>query len=156
MSQTKSHERTILGSIGAAIGKGLIAGFAGTVAISISQAIEMKIRSRKPGDTPAKAAEKIFDIDPDLGNEKTFSQQVHYTYGTLWGSARGILSLVGITGFAATAVHFAALWGTAVVTETELDLAPPIDEWKTEDILIDIFHHAVYVTAIALVYKAID
>lgn len=156
MSQTPSHERTALGALGAAIGKGLIAGFAGTVAITISQTIEMKIRDRKASNTPAKAVEKLFDIGPDPGHEDSFSQQVHYTYGTLWGTARGLLSLVGITGFAASAVHFAALWGTAVTTETELGLAPPLDEWTTKDIAIDIFHHAVYVAAVALVYKAID
>jgi hypothetical protein len=37
--KSKSHEATTLGSLGAAIGKGLIAGLAGTVAITISQMI---------------------------------------------------------------------------------------------------------------------
>lgn len=156
MSHTSSYERTALGALGAAIGKGLIAGFAGTVAITISQTIEMKIRNRKSSNNPAKAVERIFDIGPEPGHENSFSQRVHYAYGTLWGTARGLLSVVGITGFAATAVHFAALWGTAVTTETELGLAPPLDEWTTKDIVIDIFHHAAYVTAVWMVYKAID
>ena len=37
--KSKSHEATIIGSIGAAIGKGMIAGVAGTLAMTVSQMI---------------------------------------------------------------------------------------------------------------------
>lgn len=150
------HERTVLGELGAAIGKGLIAGLAGTVAISISQAIEMRITKRKASDTPARAAEKLFDIGPEPGAEEAFSNEVHYTYGTLWGTARGLLAVCGIRGFVATAAHFSAIWGTALVAETELELAPPVDEWKNQEFVMSIVHHLVYATVAGLVYDAID
>lgn len=41
----KSKNTTTLGAIGAALGKGLIAGAAGTIAITVSQMMEMKITS---------------------------------------------------------------------------------------------------------------
>lgn len=154
--KNRSYERTILGELGSVIGKGLIAGLAGTIAISISQAIEMKITNRKASDTPARAAEKIFDIGPEPGTEEAFSNEVHYTYGTLWGTARGILSICGLRGFAATATHFTAIWGTALVAETELGLAPPVDEWKNQEFIMSIVHHMVYAVVAGLVYDAID
>lgn len=43
-----------LSEVGGVIGCGLIAGFAGTVAITISQMIEMKITNRSMSDAPAK------------------------------------------------------------------------------------------------------
>ena len=156
MEKRPSHERTALGALGAVIGKGLIAGLAGTAAITISQAIEMKITQRKASKTPAKAIEKLFDIGPEPGAEKSLSKEVHWTYGTLWGSARGILSLCGLNGYAATASHFAAIWGTALAVETQLDLAPSLEEWEPKEIGMSILHHMVYAVVAGWVYDAID
>lgn len=50
----------------------------------------------------------------------------------------------------------AAIWGTAITIESKLDIAPPIKEWETKDIAVDIFHHLVYAVAAGLVYDAID
>lgn len=156
MNKQSTHERTAIGALGAAIGKGLIAGLAGTVAITISQAIEMKITQRKASKAPARAVEKLFDIGPDPGTEDHLSKKVHWTYGTCWGTARGILSLCGLNGFAATAAHFAAVYGTALTVETQLNIAPPLDEWEYKEFATGIIHHAVYAVVAGLVYDAID
>src|SRR5664279_458318 len=140
----RSHESTALGALGAAIGKGLIAGCAGTIAMTISQKIEMKLTGRKPGQATVKAVKKVLHIHPDPGNAEQFSNEIHYTYGSANGVLRGLLSLAGITGFAATSLHLAAIWGTAITIEPALDIAPPVSQWKPKDIAIDIFHHAVY------------
>lgn len=152
----KHQETTALGRLGAAIGKGLIAGLAGTIAITISQAIEREITKQKHEPIAGKAAEKIFDIGPEPGMERVFSNEVHYIYGTLWGSARGILSLCGIRGFAATASHFAAIWSTALVIETGLELTPPVSEWEDRELWMSAFHHTVYAVVAGWVYDAID
>lgn len=154
--KTTSREATLLGELGAAIGKGLIAGFAGTIAITISQAIEMKITNRKSSNAPAKAVKKALQIEALPGSKEEFSNEVHWVYGTSWGVMRGLLSMAGITGFAATALHMAAVWGTAVNIQPRLDIAPPLSEWKPKDIAIDLLHHAVYAIAAGLVYDAID
>ncbi len=67
-----SHESTALGSLGAAIGKGILAGLAGTLAMTLSQMIEMKITKRKPSTAPADAVKKTLHIKPEPGNKKTF------------------------------------------------------------------------------------
>lgn len=154
--KSKSHESTTLGSFGAAIGKGLIAGLAGTVAITISQMIEMSITNRKPSDAPAKAVKKTLHIKPLKEYKEEFSNEVHWVYGTSWGVMRGLLSIAGIRGFAATTLHMASIWGTAVTIQPKLDIAPPLSEWESKDIAIDLFHHAVYVIVAGLVYDAID
>ena len=69
---------------------------------------------------------------------------------------RGLLSLVGITGFTATAVHLATIWGTAITIEPKLDIAPAVTQWDPKDIAIDILHHAVYAIVTGLVFDAID
>lgn len=156
MSSRKSQERTAIGKLGSAIGKGLIAGLAGTIAMSVSQAIERRINKGSVDLTAAKAVEKLFDIGPEPGTEEILAQEVHYVYGTLWGSARGILSLCGLRGFEATASHFAALWSTALAVETGLDLAPPVEERQDRELLMSAVHHLVYAVVAGLVYDAID
>lgn len=151
-----SNEPTILGAIGAAIGKGLVAGAAGTLAITVSQMIEMKITKRKPSDAPAKAVKKTLHIEAEPGNKSTLSDEVHWVYGTSWGAFRGLLSLAGLNGFAATAAHLAAIWGTALTIEPQLDLAPPVTEWEPKTIAVDFFHHAVYAVVAGLVYDAME
>jgi hypothetical protein len=154
--KSASHESTALGKLGAAIGKGLIAGLAGTLAMTVSQMIEMRITKRKPSTAPADAVKKTLHIEAEPGNKKTFSNEVHYAYGTSWGVVRGLLSLAGITGFAATSVHLAAIWGTAITIEPKLNIAPPVKEWQPKDIAVDIFHHTVYVIVAGIVFDAID
>ena len=140
--KSTSNESTVLGELGSAIGKGLIAGFAGTMAITVSQLIEMRITT--------------LHIEASPGNKEEFSNEVHWVYGTSWGVMRGLLSMAGITGFAATTLHMASVWGTAVTIQPKLDIAPPLSEWELKDIAIDLLHHAVYAIVAGLVYDAID
>lgn len=153
--ETKTITKPV-GKFGSAIGKGLLAGLAGTVAITASQMIEMKITKRKGSTVPADAVTKALDIKAATeADKKKFSQQVHWTYGTLWGIARGLLSLAGVKRWTATTAHFAAVLGTAMVIEPKLKVAPPLKEWSKEEIFKDILHHAVYAIAAGLVYDAL-
>jgi hypothetical protein len=151
------HKDEASHSVAAAIGKGILAGLAGTAAITLSQMIEMKINDRKPSTAPADAASKVLDVKPATEQDKEkFSQEVHWAYGTTWGLARAVIGLTGLKGFAATAVHFTAIFGTALIMEPALDVAPPVKEWEPKTIAIDVVHHAVYAAVAGLVYDAIE
>ncbi len=145
-----------LKDFGTALGVGLIAGLAGTVAITVSQMIEMKITKRDSSDAPVKAVEKVLDVEPVAEKDKPkVSQEIHWTYGTALGAVRGLLSLFGLTGPAATAAHFASVWGTSLVMLPSLDVAPPVTEEPPKAIAIDALHHAAYAVAAGLVFDAI-
>ena len=133
---------------------GIMAGLAGTVAITISQMIEMQITERKAGTGPANAVEKTLDIYPEPGTKKRLSQQVHWTYGTMWGIVRGILSAAGINKWVATGVHFGAITGTAMAM-APLEGQKPVKQWTAKEVSVDILHHAVYAMAAGLVFDAI-
>lgn len=148
---------SVAGKIAFALGKGVIAGLAGTAAISVSQMIEMKITGRKPSDTPAKAVNKVLNVKAtDEQHKEEFVEEVHWTYGTLWGLARSVLDLVGVKGIAATAVHYGAVWGTEMVMLPSLDVAEPVTKWGGKAIAKDGLNHLVYAVAAGLVYDAID
>src|SRR3978361_1716474 len=104
----KIHQNNVLGELGSAIGKGLLAGLAATAAITISQIIEMKITKREPSEAPVKVAGEVTGIKPaDDAQKEKVSQEIHWAYGTSWGIARGIIGLTGLKGLPASLVHFA-------------------------------------------------
>ncbi len=146
-----------LGDLAAAVGKGLFAGAAGTVAMTVSSTIEMKLRGRPPSSVPARAAAKLLGVEPvDERAEARFSNIVHWGYGTAWGGVRGLLAAAGLSGPAATAAHLAAVWGAEQVMLPALDVAPPLTEWGAEEVAIDAFHHLVYVGATGVAYSLLD
>jgi hypothetical protein len=140
------------------VAKGLLAGVAGTAAMTVSSTIEEKLRGREPSTAPADAAAKVLGIHgfPDDRVKSAFSNAVHWSYGTGWGAVRGLLGSLGLSPLTASALHFVAVWGSEQVMLPALGVVPPITEWGAEEIAIDAFHHVVYVSATGAVYEALD
>jgi len=146
-----------LGDVAAAFGKGVFAGVAGTSAMTISSTVEMRLRGCAASSTPAKAAAKVLGVEPiDEESEARFSNLVHWGYGTAWGGARGLLGAAGLSGPAATAAHFGAVWGSEQVMLPALGVAPPLTEWGAKEVAIDVLHHIVYVGATGMAYSLLD
>lgn len=145
------------GEAASAVGRGLLAGAIGTAAMTISSTAEMKLRGREASSAPADAAGKVLGIQPrDEDGKARFSNVVHWGYGTSWGGVRGMLSAVGVDGPKAALSHFALLWGSEQVMLPSLEVAPPPWEWGAQELAIDAFHHAVYVTATAVAFSALS
>ena len=143
--------------IAAAVGRGLFAGATGTAAMTVSSTLEAKIRDRGSSSAPADAAGKVLGVQPrDEAGEARFSNIVHWGYGTSWGAVRGLLHAGGVDGTAATALHFAAVWGGAQVMLPALDVAPPPWESPKEEVAIDALHHAVYAIATGVAFAALQ
>ena len=141
-----------------AIGKGVVAGLAGTAAMTVSSTAEAKLRRRPFSKAPAKAAEKALGIEKFRSerDEARFSDLVHWGYGTGWGVVRGFLREFGLGPKLSTPAHFAAIWGSDLVSLPALDVAPPVTMWGKEEVAIDLFHHAVYAAATAVAYELLD
>lgn len=147
-----------IAKLAAAIGKGIVAGAAGTAAMTASSTLEAKLRGREFSTAPAKAATKALGIElfEDGASYARFSNLVHWGYGTGWGIARGLLRAFGVSPTLATPAHFVALWGSALYSLPRYEVAPPVIEWAPEDIAIDVFHHLVYITAAAKAYELLE
>ena len=147
-----------LNTIASSIGKGLLAGFAGTAAMTVSSTLEAKLRGRAPSSAPARATAKILGIKEfeDGIAEARFNDLSHWGFGTSWGVLRGLLDAAGISGKKATALHGAAVYGNSQVMLPALDIAPPSVFWPKEEIAIDAFHHAVYALATGVAYELLN
>jgi hypothetical protein len=78
-----------------AIGTGLLAGFAGTAAMTVSSTVEARLRGRAASSAPARATAKVLgikDFDSDLAAAR-FNDLSHWGYGISWGAVRGLLDL---------------------------------------------------------------
>jgi hypothetical protein len=145
-------------TIASSIGKGLVAGFVGTAAMTVSSSLEARIRGRAASSAPARATAKVLGIkefEDDIAAAR-FNDLSHWGYGTMWGVARGLLAATGLSPKAATAAHGAALWGSAQVTLPALEVAPPFVFWGRKEVAIDLWHHAVYTAAAGLAYRLLD
>lgn len=145
------------GGVAEDIGKGLAAGLAGTAALTAVQRIEMMITGREGSNAPAEAVEEVLDLQPESeAAEERLGKLTHWAYGAGWGAVRGLLGAAGLKGPAATAVHFAAVWGTAMLMLPRLGLAPPVKEWGGKQIAKDAFFHAIYAVAAGQAYDQLD
>lgn len=140
------------------IGKGLVAGFAGTAAMTVSSTIEARLRRRKLSTAPARATAKALGIASfeDAIAQARFNDISHWGYGTGWGVVHGLLDTVGVSSRAATAAHGAAVWGSAQIALPAMDIAPPAIFWGAEEVAIDAFHHTVYAVATGIAYELLS
>jgi len=146
-----------LGDTAAAVGKGLVAGAAGTVAMTVSSTLEAKLRKRGSSSAPADAAGKVLGVQSrDEAGEARFGTVVHWAYGTSWDAVRGLLHAIGMDGGRATATHFAAVWGSELAMLPALGVAPPPWESEPKEVAIDAVHHAVYAIATGLAFAALQ
>jgi hypothetical protein len=146
-----------LDHLAGAIGRGLLAGFAGTAAMTVSSTLEARLRGRPASTAPARATAKVLGIkafEDDLAMAR-WSDLSHWGYGTGWGVVRGLLGLLPLRGRTASALHGGAVWGSAQITLPALEIAPPSIFWGAKEIAIDALHHAVYATATGAAHELI-
>src|SRR5271165_1431083 len=148
----------LVSTLASSVGKGLVAGFAGTAVMTVSSTLEAKVRGRKPSSAPARATAKVLGIacfEDDVAAAR-FNDLSHWGYGTGWGVVRGLFGATGMPARAATAAHGAAIWGSAQMALPALEVAPPVVFWSPQEMAIDLFHHTVYAIATGVAYELLD
>lgn len=114
----------------AALGRGLVAGLAGTAAITAAQELEMRLRGRPPSMIPAHIGSKLLHVEPATETGKTyFNNLVHWSYGALSGLDCAALALLGVRGRAAATTHFAVVWTADMALLLSLGLVPLPWRW---------------------------
>jgi hypothetical protein len=150
--------RRAANTVATAIGKGLVAGFVGTAAMTVSSTVEARLRGRASSSAPARATAKVLGIaefEDDTAKAR-FNDLSHWGFGTGWGVVRGFLGASPLPAASATALHGAAVWGNSQVMLPALEIAPPSVFWPKEEIAVDALHHAVYAVATGIAYELLD
>lgn len=72
-----------MGDVADGVGRGLVAGAVGTVAMTLSNMVEMKCVTGRSGSTvPAQAVEEVTGVEPaDQSSETRLNELSHWGYG---------------------------------------------------------------------------
>jgi hypothetical protein len=85
--------------------------------------VGVQVNVGEPSTVSAQAAGRILGVAPTGEHERRrIATLVHWGYGTGWGAARGLIGALGVRGSGATALFFAVVWCTELVTLPALDI----------------------------------
>lgn len=147
--------RTQIRRVATAVGLGLVAGVAGTAAMTVSSTLEARLRGRPDSDTPAQAVATVLGVrqfEDDTARSRV-NQLAHWGYGTGLGAVRGLLGASGLSPNMADVGFHVTVWGAEQTMLPALDLAPPVTEWGARQVATDLVHHGVYSLATNGVYR---
>jgi hypothetical protein len=137
--------------------RGMIAGLAGTIAMTVSERLEMAVSGRQPSTVPGQVAAHILPgQDPELPTTvERLNGPMHWAHGITMGALRGALDLAGTRGPRASVAHFALLWGGDAALYRALGVADVPWRWDTDELVTDMLHKGVYAAVTGAVYDAL-
>ena len=163
-----------------AIGRGVLAGVAGTAAMTVAQELWAKAQSSGDGgeeggdaaqqappdpweqaSTPAKVARRISEgvfrrpVAPERITLLTHA--MHWAYGTTWGAVYGIVQGSAHPRRLRGGLTFGgAVWAMSYVQLVPMGLYEPPWEYDVKDTATELGYHLVYGTAVACAYGVLD
>lgn len=121
----------------------VLAGFIGTVIMTIAQWIEMAITKRESSTAPGQVFCKVFRINFRTLSDKRKTQLtylVHFLYGTLWGLLLVLLTVLNVENtMMLILLYFVIVWVQGLVVYTLFDIAPWFWTWGLVPNLKEIF-----------------
>ncbi len=138
-----------------AVGLGLVAGVVGTIALTASETVEMRVTSRQPSTVPGQVGTKLLGRSGDPQSPKRLNAPVHWAHGITLGAVRGLLGLTALGPVLATVVHYGLVWGGDVLLYRGLDIAPWPWQWKPQELVTDLFHKGIYALVTGVTFEVL-
>jgi len=138
------------------IGRGILAGVAGTMLMTVFQKlVEMPVTGREDSYAPADFAERILPVHPtsEQGRQR-LNYATHFALGGMWGTAYGIAASTGLRGQKAVNTVFATVYTGDVLLNTALGLYQPT-QWSAQDWAVDIVDKYVQAQATGMVFDRV-
>lgn len=140
------------------LGRGALAGLAGTVVMTAFQKlVEMPVTRREESYAPADFADKVLPVHPTTpAGRRRLNTTTHFALGGMWGTAYGIAAAKGLRGQKAVNTVFAAVYAGDVLLNTALGLYQP-SRWTAKDWAIDLVDKYVQAQATGAIFdRALD
>jgi len=152
----RDHTPTPLG----AVGRGLIAGAAGTAAMTVYQTAVAKLRGSEASTTPAEVGKRVirgvFHRRFDEDQTGALNNAMHWSYGTGWGTVYALTDGIVKPPLVLRGLAFGTLvWGASLLELPAMKLAPPVWEYPPLELALDVSYHLVYGVAVAAAYAAL-
>jgi hypothetical protein len=125
--------------VAATVGRGVLAGLAGTVVMTAFQElVEMPLTGRGASDAPARFAERVTPADPATHQgRRRLTWGTHFALGAVWGAAHGVAAARGLRGQRAVNTVFGGVYLGDVLLNTALGVYDP-RRWSVRDAVVDV------------------
>jgi hypothetical protein len=140
------------------LGRGVLAGVIGTVAMTAFQKlVEMPLTGRSDSYAPADLAEKLLPVRPSTpAQRRRLNDTVHFAVGGMWGTAYALAAVRGLRGQRAVNSVFAVVYSGDVLLNTALGLYAP-SRWSAGDWAVDLIDKYLQAQATGAVFdRALD
>lgn len=140
-----------------ALTRGMLAGVVGTIAMTISERLEMAVTGREASQVPGEVAAHLLPgRHPEVASDvEQLNSPMHWAHGISMGALRGLLDAGGMRGSTATVAHFALLWGGDAMLYRALGVADAPWRWSADELAADLLHKGVYAVVTGAVYDAL-
>jgi hypothetical protein len=137
----------------ASIGRGIVAGLAGTVVMTAFQKlVEMPITGRGDSYAPADFGERVLPVHPTTAEgRKALNYATHFGLGGMWGANYGMAAAAGLRGQKAVHTVFAVVYTGDVALNTALGLYQPT-QWSRQDWIIDVLEKYIQAQATGAIF----
>jgi hypothetical protein len=155
-----------------AIARGLLAGVAGTGAMTAYQKALSRASNDESDDTPSedpwqdapapaqvakRVLEGVFHVEVTPAQIPLLANVMHWAYGTAWGSAYGVLQGTLRTRALLLGPAFGAgVWAASYAALVPMGIYRPPWRYAPNELAMDLSYHLVYGTGAALAYEALD
>jgi hypothetical protein len=141
--------------------RGLLAGAAGTAAMTAAQTAWLKTRGEEPSTTPAEVGRRIVEgvLQRDVPEQRmgALNNVMHWLYGTSWGVLFGLARAGRGAAPLSDGARFAGVvWGASLVQLPAMGLAPAVWEYPPQQLASDVGFHLVYGVGVATAYAVLD
>lgn len=158
-------------SVARSLFRGLVAGVAGTAAMTAAQLVAAKLRGQDGGTpvpeswedapAPAQVAKKGAAALGEGDRIRTehvpaLTNAMHWAYGVGWGAVYGLAARrARPTPVAGAAALGGGIWAAQYAELVPLGISPPPWELPPQELALDLSFHAVYAGAVAAAYAAL-
>lgn len=152
-----------------AVVRGLVAGAAGTAAMTGYQMLVAKLRGQADADAPgswqdapapAQVGKRIltgvFQEQVQLDQAARLTNVMHWAYGTGWGAAYGLLQgTAGAPRLRAGATFGAGVWAMSYAQLVPMGIYQAPWKYPPKELALDLSYHLVYGVSAALAFDAL-
>lgn len=138
--------------LGRGLRTGVLAGVAGTAAMTVSEKLEQALTGRPSSYIPAHTVERFLGLTtkPD-GERRTLNLATHWVLGVLPAALRGVMAEGGMRGPLASTMFWVTRLTTDETMENVAGVGKPPWSWRPALGSVDLLHKAVYAFATGMV-----
>jgi hypothetical protein len=137
----------------------LIAGFLGTLVMTVFQLLGIWITKRPSSNSPALAFSKVFRINFNKLSERgkmILTYFVHFGYGTIWALAIYVLYILGIQNTIYLIIlYFLITTVQGWIIIPLLGIGPHVWKWGIKSVLEDGFYHLILAVATVMIFLSL-